>query len=136
MTDPDTIASLAAEFSLNPDVVRLIMDAAEQHPGVVDPIALGRSWLRKRAQAERGKHQTSGQVRELTDAETARVDAGYYVSKFFDSVRYTDSRKRSEWEAWAVARADEGWTTDAIVAHVAKRWREWRGGLRALAPTA
>ena len=44
MTDPDTIASLAAEFSLNPDVVRLIMDAAEQHPGVVDPIALGRAW--------------------------------------------------------------------------------------------
>lgn len=53
MCDPNTIAALAAEFRLQPDTVRLIMDAAEQHPGVVDPIALGKTWLRKRAAQER-----------------------------------------------------------------------------------
>lgn len=82
MTDPNTIASLADEFDLQPDTVRLIMDAAEQHPGVVDPIALGRSWLRKRVEAERHSqpgqpHQRQSQAHRLqpmTDDEWKASD--------------------------------------------------------------
>lgn len=122
MTDPNTLVALAREFKLEPDTVRLIMDAAEQHPGVVDPLALGRSWLRKRASYERGSVTTPT---EPEPAETARVDAASYVAEFFDSVGYSDTGKRTEWERWAASRADEGWTREAIVAHVKARWEDW-----------
>jgi hypothetical protein len=51
MIDDATVRAIAAEMDIPIDQVRTTLADAERKPGVTDPIALGKSWLRSQAKA-------------------------------------------------------------------------------------
>ena len=66
MIDPETARAIADELGLPLDHVRQTLADAERKPGVSDPIALAKAWLRKQATAIRNAPRAGRERTEPT----------------------------------------------------------------------
>jgi hypothetical protein len=115
MIDEHTLDTLAAEFNLPRETVAKVLEDAERKPGVTNPIALGRAWLRKQADALRSTTPTATS-RRTPDKPFVGFDAS--GSCFRSETPVTNPQ--TEFARWIVREMRDQLLTPADVVRIAR----------------